>query len=793
MFSQGSKLHIYLINFLSIWNNRIKEFSYFYQKVLKPPRILLSLLIFLILFSVSIESLALAQNVTVNNPVTVNQTFDLNQTVVGKSNCTYIEEKNNTEESNSTTEIVDNSTTENASEPNSTIIVNTSVTTTVSEPTSTVTITSIETTIQITSETTSTVVTSTLNPTLTSDSTKTVITATKSPQTTTQQLTTVSTTSTSATTIQLENTKIQLVPRVNDEVKDNYRIGDVVNFTIILDVAGQDIYLDTNISGWNIVKGTDSILFNTTSFNESGVYNITGFFNASIGSGYQSSFVTYYATVSGYPANYTDFDDPETTDFNSAPDIENVSQPTIAKTNTAKVTWNGFINASGTDFDQNIIYTNNNVTILSQNLNNTFDSSANITMYYLNYTETPVIYRDGELCLSDCSVINYDSQNLTFNVTHFTSYTTGENSKLTIWDLNDTEGGGKSIYTDQNATFFANYTNTTDGKSINGTGVYCNISFNVTGTWAEWKNMTFNQTSLLYEYNRSFDTSETLEWNVSCYGSSLDHEVLNTTDNITILPGYLEVELIYPPISLLMAKHSNITVNGTIYCRGGSCGNVQGTVRYNSTSDDPDVAISTLVGTEPFYIQESNPLSVRSCSNNPLTKDEYCNITWIINASGDSDTGWEVGILFNSTNNQVLDNHTSNSTISIIECFNDIAVNWDYIDFGNMMPNTNENSASGNPGKDYNISSYEWSCNLDIWINGTDFENTTYNSVIGVGNMTWNRTGDVSSTILTHDYDLIQSDLARNTNLTTYYWFNLPPAYKGKYDGRISIKTNDTE
>ncbi|MBD3155769.1 MAG: DUF2341 domain-containing protein, partial [Candidatus Aenigmarchaeota archaeon] len=176
--------------------------------------------------------------------------------------------------------------------------------------------------------------------------------------------------------------------------KNNYRIGDVVNFTIILDATGQDIYLDTNISGWNIVKGTDSILFNTTSFNESGVYNITGFFNASIGSGYQSSFVTYYATVSGYPANYTDFDDPEKTDFNSVPDIENVSQPTIAKTNTAKVTWNGFINASGTDFDQNIIYTNNNVTILSQNLNNTFNSSANITMYYLNYTETPVIYRD---------------------------------------------------------------------------------------------------------------------------------------------------------------------------------------------------------------------------------------------------------------------------------------------------------------------------------------------------------------------------------------------------------------
>jgi hypothetical protein len=589
-----------------------------------------------------------------------------------------------------------------------------------------------------------------------------------------------------------DSTLTRLFLNGTESDKNNYRIGDVANFTVTLDVVGQDIYLDTNISGWNIPKGTNSVLFNTTSFNESGLYNITGFFNASVGSGYQSSSVTYYATVSGYPANYTDFDDPETTDFNVEPDIENVSQPTVAKTDTAKVTWNGFVNASGADFSSNIIYTNNNVTILSENLNNTFNSSANITIYFLNYTETPVIYKDDELCGSVCYLLSYDSQNLTFNVSHFTSYTTGANSELRIWDENDPEGGGKSIYTDQNVTFFSNYTNSTDGISINGTSVYCNISFNISGGWTEWTNMIFNETSLLYEYNRSFSSSETINWNVSCFGSAMDYEPLNTTDDIIISPGILEVELIYPPPGILMPYHSNMTVNATVYCRHGQCGNIQGTIRYNDSFPYPDTPISISTDAQPFYIQETSPSSLKSCSNNPLSKDEYCNLTWSINATGDFDSEWKVGVLFNSTIDGVHDNHTSNSTIGIIECFDDISVNWYSIDFDDMVTNTSKNPASGNSDKEYNISSYQWSCQSDIWIKGTDFENKTYDSIIAVGNMSWNKTADISSTNLNYDYELIQSDLPKNTNLTTYYWFDLPPTYAGKYNGTVTIKTNNT-
>jgi hypothetical protein len=58
--------------------------------------------------------------------------------------------------------------------------------------------------------------------------------------------------------------------------------------------------------------------------------------------------------------------------------------------------------------------------------------------------------------------------------------------------------------------------------------------------------------------------------------------------------------------------------------------------------------------------------------------------------------------------------------------------------------------------------------------------------------MSWNKTADISSTNLNYDYELIQSDLPKNTNLTTYYWFDLPPTYAGKYNGTVTIKTNNT-
>ncbi|KAF5438082.1 CASH domain-dontaining protein, partial [Candidatus Methanophagaceae archaeon] len=106
------------------------------------------------------------------------------------------------------------------------------------------------------------------------------------------------------------------------------------------------------------------------------------------------------------------------------------------------------------------------------------------------------------------------------------------NANLSIWDDTDPEGGSQTKYANNKVCFYANYTNKTSGGSINGTGVYCNISFNVTPSGPF--DMTFNSSSLLYEYNRTFSSAGAYEWNVTCNGSVQGYDVLNATDTVTI-------------------------------------------------------------------------------------------------------------------------------------------------------------------------------------------------------------------------------------------------------------------
>jgi lysophospholipase L1-like esterase len=229
-------------------------------------------------------------------------------------------------------------------------------------------------------------------------------------------------------------------------------------------------------------------------------------------------------------ATYTEYSGSETTDFNNLPDITNVSDATL-QTNAAKITWYSNVNASGANFDTNMDFGFAFVDVNASGLNSTFNTSANITLYNLPWSETPVIFEDGSPC-QDCTINFYSGGNLSFNVTHFTNYSAGANANLTIWDDTDPEGGSQTKYSQDQIKFYANYTNKTSGQSINAAGVYCNISFDVTpnGPFG----MTFNSSSLWYEYNRSFSSSGTFNWNVTGNGSILGYEELNVTDSVTV-------------------------------------------------------------------------------------------------------------------------------------------------------------------------------------------------------------------------------------------------------------------
>lgn len=265
--------------------------------------------------------------------------------------------------------------------------------------------------------------------------------------------------------------------------------------------------------------------------------------------------------------------------------------------------------------------------------------------------------------------------------------------------------------------------------------------------------------------------------------------------NFSSTTSVLEVELILPdPDSTTnIVQNQSFNVNATVYCRNDYCGYVNGTVRYNSSSPYPDIAMNTSEFDRPFHVVESSyPSSATlGCPTNPLEAGEFCNITWVANATADPGSGWEVGVLFNSTSSGVQDNHTDNATMSVTGCAVDFNLTWSSIDFGSINPDTNNNSAPGNAADEYNITLNPGCCFLDFYIRGIDWENQTYGSTIGIENMTWS---NISSVVedgfyaMTAQNAMLKNNIEQKTNVTSWYWLNAPPVYAGLYNGTIYIK-----
>ncbi|MFH1473651.1 MAG: hypothetical protein ABIE55_02035 [Candidatus Aenigmatarchaeota archaeon] len=254
-------------------------------------------------------------------------------------------------------------------------------------------------------------------------------------------------------------------------------------------------------------------------------------------------------------------------------------------------------------------------------------------------------------------------------------------------------------------------------------------------------------------------------------------------------PSYLEVNLTNPDTTatLNVIQNKTFSVNATIVCKDGPCGEVNGTIMYNLSSSDPDIPINTTEGDKPFYIQDSPANAMRSCGTMKL--GDFCQLNWTINATGNVNSDWKINVLFNSSYIDMLDNSTNSATITINDCTVDMTVQWPSINFGSLIPGTTENGADGNDGDEYNITVNPGSCNLDFYINGTNLTNTTYNSLIPVNNVTWsNTTNDYAESFeLSYTINVLKLDVPENTNITTWYWINVPAVYAGYYNGTVFI------
>lgn len=248
-----------------------------------------------------------------------------------------------------------------------------------------------------------------------------------------------------------------------------------------------------------------------------------------------------------------------------------------------------------------------------------------------------------------------------------------------------------------------------------------------------------------------------------------------------------------PLLTTNVVQNRTILVNATVYCREGlpvlGCSEVQGTIQYNATGEQPDTRMNTTAGEVPFFINETGAQSLKSCGENPLASDSFCNVTWVVNASGDRGSNWRVGVLFNSTDLAIEQNHTENASVSITDCSVDFTVHWEGITFGSVNPNTGPHAAPGNSGKEYNVTLNNWSCPSDLYLRSTDLENITYGMNISAGNMSFNNiTNSVSGSVnMTKTYALFKRNMIENMNFTSWYWLNVPPVFAGIYNSTVYI------
>jgi len=252
--------------------------------------------------------------------------------------------------------------------------------------------------------------------------------------------------------------------------------------------------------------------------------------------------------------------------------------------------------------------------------------------------------------------------------------------------------------------------------------------------------------------------------------------------------GYLEVKLISPSTSTTnyIVQNQTFWVNATVTCKNGDCGIVNGTVLYNLTSDYPDTPINTTYGDKPFFINESQPSATKTCGE--LFEEQSCNLSWLVNATGDVSTYWKIGVVFNSNFSYISQNATENTTIYISPCPIDFELTWSYIDFGVLNPSTQANPAPGNSELLYNISIKPGSCNLDFYIRGEDLYNPETGSYLGISNISVsNSTNSYDSSFrILNTYQLLFFNLTQG-NYTTYYWIDVPAIYAGTYTSIIYI------
>lgn len=251
--------------------------------------------------------------------------------------------------------------------------------------------------------------------------------------------------------------------------------------------------------------------------------------------------------------------------------------------------------------------------------------------------------------------------------------------------------------------------------------------------------------------------------------------------------AHIHVELADPPKPFSAPQNDTFLMNATATCRLADCGWVNGTARYNASGAAPDTQLPELSG-KPFHTtrKDSNLTCARF-----LHQDETCNVTWQVNVTGDLGSVWNVDVNF-TTNSSVSWNDTGDAQVKAVSGVIDIVMRWSQTSFGDVVVG-NSYPAEGNADDMYNVTVTGESSSADLWIRGTDMKNGSKDT-IGVTNISWNATenNDETTETLTETFSPLNRGVGSGTNVTTYYWIDVPFVYAGEYNGTLEVKANAT-
>ena len=244
--------------------------------------------------------------------------------------------------------------------------------------------------------------------------------------------------------------------------------------------------------------------------------------------------------------------------------------------------------------------------------------------------------------------------------------------------------------------------------------------------------------------------------------------------------GGLELTIENPGDGSIVQNNRNFTVNGTVECVDGYCGEVSTVLRRNSST-----------GMVEAYGEELEVVSHDECGE--LGRGENCSVNWTVNATGSDDTDLEIDFTASSNLSEVSTRDSGDHRITIEDILM-VDLDWSETDFGLLDPGEENVSAQRNQ-QGYNVTIPEESNTVDnLWIKASELVNDqNSNYTIPAENLSYSNNTVETETRLKPSYQLMGEGLAPGTVRNLAFWLDVPYGIlNGRYSGKITFKVNET-